>query len=228
MSLTFIHIGKNGGGTIIETLRSKTLTIEGKKCKFVFDQNHCKKLSGGNTKYTFFVRDPVTRFISGFLYVLVYYEKSKRFPTLLKYKNKFPTPNDLALALTSDDVKTKQFAYEAMNNVVHIKDNLETYLKSSENIKNHKDKICFVGRFEHFEEDLIKLKKKVGLSHSEGSEIPHYRNMNIYDHMKHLDKKAIENIRQYYHKDYEIIQTLINEGHLPNNYINEITNALFK
>ena len=72
LSLTHIHIGKTGGGSIIDILKNKKLIINEKEYKFAFDIDHQKKLVDKNGKYIFYIRDPVSRFISAFIYVMVF------------------------------------------------------------------------------------------------------------------------------------------------------------
>ena len=154
---------------------------------------------------------------------MIWNKTKQRWPRLEKYKKKFKTPNELALALSSDHKDTK-FAKEAMRHIIHVKDSLGTYLKNTNNIKKFKNNIFFVGRFEHFSEDFEKLQNLV---HLNDVKLKHLRNMTEYNDLKHLDKKAVDNLREWYKKDYDTIRTLIDCSLLPSDYMDEIKNAVY-
>ena len=72
MRYYIIHIGKCGGGTLIQEMR-KTV----KK----YSRCHCEKpktIVSKNVKYIILIRDPINRFISAFNFTIQYLDYNKK------------------------------------------------------------------------------------------------------------------------------------------------------
>merc|ERR1712113_29995 len=89
---------------------------------------------------------------------------------------------------------------------------------------------AFVGRTEHFDEDFAHLVAALQARGALMGTLPlRLRPAHVMPqrlaHLRHLGECARENLRHWYHEDYEIISHLIYIGALPASYAAEI-NAL--
>lgn len=175
-------------------------------------------------KFIFFVRNPISRFSSAFMFSMIddYFPKQNCINIRTKY-GIFKTPNDLAEAIYTEDDELRTLAQNAMNNIYHM-DSIKRYLISCENIKKNKDKILFVGRFEHFSEDIENLCKLCNVTLP--ANIPHFHDLaqhhSDYRDVTKLTKKAKDNLKKWYSDDFKLIHTLIEINKLSNNYMAEL------
>lgn len=101
----------------------------------------------------------------------------------------------------------------AMNNVSHLKLDINWYLINIENLKKNKDKILFVGTLETIKNDFNKLINLLEIKNITLQKV-HTTPQN-YKYMYKLSNIGINNIINHYKKDYDIIYYLID-----NNFIN--------
>jgi hypothetical protein len=180
----FIHIGKTGGSAIKYSLREKSSftrsLVKSDKKLFLMGYGHNFRFNDlDDNEFCFFVvRDPISRFISGF-YSRLREGKPKNFnpwkPGELKAFKIFKTPNQLAEALSSSDLNMKRKAEEAMQAIGHVNSSYWDWFISPEYIIKNKFKIIAIltqedlsGDFEKFtaEQNLnIKLPKDEIKSH---------------------------------------------------------------
>jgi len=145
----FFHIGKTGGGSVRQFLAPLRHSWAGAGHQFDLEKVS-EKWPGAPV--VFFVREPLSRFVSGFNnYRRAAEQKDKRPNTrdIIVY-NIFPTANDLAEALTSDDEFTLSAAHWAMSRLGFIARHLTANLGSPDNVDRHRDHIAFIGNFEDF------------------------------------------------------------------------------
>ena len=176
-------------------------------------------------KFVFFVRDPMKRFISAFTFTMIddYFKKQDCLKFRSLYGNDFKTPNDLAESIYTDCQTKQTLAQNAMKEIYHM-ESIKRYLISPENLKQLKDNILFVGRFEHFEHDAIQLCYLLGVDKPDI--VPHFHNLSEkhdnYKDMFYLSDIAKRNLRMWYQHDYELIKTLIDLNKIDSTYIDEL------
>lgn len=154
----FLHIGKTGGSAIKEALENQSET-----------SRYLLKLHGHGVSLSdipkgelavFFLRDPISRFISGF-----YSRKRKGQPRYFFEWNDlekavfecFSTPNELASALSDRNSKNYSLAVEGMENIRHFKRYDMWYEDFDYFLARRKD-ILFVGFQESLDADFERLK----------------------------------------------------------------------
>jgi hypothetical protein len=226
-TIHLLHIGKTGGSTIKSTLQRYHMKL--KNGLFLVETSgHDKKLGSSPGEYAFFVRDPVRRFVSGFISRLredrpLYYDKHS---TIESWAFRiFKTPNQLAEALSSEDADLKFSAIKAINNIKHTKWDIHYYLVSKENVLHHLDKIMFVGRTECLDNDfqkflgMMQMPKLILLKDDKST----HKTPKKYSEMKKLSSLAVKNLLEWYKSDYEIINVLIEKKLLPEEYKKMLT-----
>lgn len=208
----FIHIGKTAGTAIKSSLNYKKLTIRDNYILVL--QNHGFKLKDvPKDEYVFFiVRDPLSRFISGF-----YSRYRKGLPRIYSpwtageemAFSEFQTPNELGEALSSLDSEKRKRAEIAMSSIGHVNTSYYTWFHSSEILRKNSDKIRFVGVQENLNEEFIRFKSIFGLDDSiqlPKDEVKSHKTPTDLD--KFLNESAVVNLRKYYALDYEFLDIL--------------------
>ncbi|MDD5275273.1 MAG: sulfotransferase family 2 domain-containing protein [Methylovulum sp.] len=204
----FLHIGKTGGSAIKLAL---TQTTNNSHYTFRYRPHQIilRDVPEGE-KVVFFLRDPISRFISGF-YSRLRQGKPKYFAPWSDLEKVafeyFHTPKQLAQALSSDDAGQKAKAEEAMNNIQHINQSYWRWFDNEVYLRRRQTDIFFIGRQEHLNKDFEMLKTKLDVT--DGIDLPDndveaHRNPANLD--KALDPVAIENLQQWYKKDYLFIK----------------------
>jgi hypothetical protein len=194
--LHFIHIGKTGGSAIKHALSGDLVTD---KYQIVIHNHFVKArhLPKGSD-FFFVVRDPASRFVSGF------YSRLRNSKTWSKDETDcfktFKTPNELAESITSKDKRFRKAAIRAMNSVQHISDDMCDYVQDYDLTRCH---AVWVGRQEFLGTDFEELKRTIGLpaeiSLPQDQRTAH-RTPRGFD--KKLSYLAIENLRSWYQKDF--------------------------
>jgi len=204
----FIHIGKTGGSAIKYVLMNYKSTPN---CE-IFFYGHAVGLMNikRGDRVIFFLRDPIKRFVSAFYgrqredkprYYSPWSDEEKRAFKIFK------TPNELALALSSNDEKLKQEAIRAMRGIAHIKNSYWDWFCNENYMLSRKRDIYFIGFQESLSSDFEKLKVKLNLP--DEAKLP-TDNINAHKNPQNVDKrldaKAIENLKEWYKRDYEFIE----------------------
>jgi hypothetical protein len=211
-SIHFIHIGKTGGSSVRYALSNPSCE---QRYKFFF-HNHDVRLEDipREQKVFFFLRDPCTRFVSGF-YSRQRMGKPKYYQPWTSGEalafSKFDTPNALAESLSSEDNALRQAAFEAMSNIMHVKDSYLYWFKSQEYFLSRLSDILFVGFQESLETDFLKFKEKLGLT----SEVFLPSNKNVAHKTpssldKNLSSEAKKNLMEWYAQDYIFLKLVKN------------------
>lgn len=199
-----LHIGKTGGTAIREAISLNPLSSQymlvHRKHKV-----HLKHIPKGE-KVIFFLRDPLSRFVSSF-----YSRKRKGMP---RYSNQwtpkealafsqFSTANELGLALSSPDIEHRKTAEEAMKSIGHVKNFFWDWFGDKEYFNKRKDDIFFIGYQENLNKDFQKLKLLCGLDPKITLPTdPFKAHKFLGNDDKNLDKKAEDALKQWYAKDY--------------------------
>lgn len=233
--MLLIHVGKCGGSNIsylfkdihnvnIKTIHAESTNIYIKKKK-IKENNLC-----------LLVRDPITRYLSVFYYwknLYIKYLNNKNIPhkkNVKRYKiffDYFKDANHLAESLFNKDITIRKKCLLALNNIVHFKQGFKFYLCDKETIKNNINNFKFIIRQEHYNNDFIKyydymcniynIKKK--LDYFIINKRNKRNNTDKFNNKKKLSKLAINNLRKYFIKDYEILEYLTEVKLLSKDYI---------
>lgn len=199
-----MHISKAGGTAVKFALKNCHFT----KKYVILVHPHAFNLEdlAASHKVVFFVRDPITRFVSGF--------NSRFRGGQPRYQGTwsqeeatafeiFQRPGQLAEALSTEDPVLHMKALHAMNNIGHVRSSLARWLISPEYLSSKADQILFIGFLENLELDFTKLKAILGLPQELSlplDEIMAHRTPASMD--RHLSPLARQNLEQWYVRDY--------------------------
>lgn len=204
----FLHIGKTGGTAIKEALKNQTVTSS---CKiFLHGHRFTLRTVPQGDKCVFFVRDPVSRFVSAF-----YSRQRMGQPRYLVPWSKaeersfsyFKTPNQLALALSSEDEAQQKQAKYAMRCITHVNTSFATWLGDEEYFLSRLEDVLLIGHQESLTADFSSLKRLLTLSDAvklPEDEAKSHQNSNAFD--KRIDEKARQNLQAWYANDYEYLK----------------------
>jgi len=154
----FLHIRKTGGTAIIEALKpvAQSHGIE--------LHPHATKLRDvpDHHQVIFFVRHPVSRFVSGFYSRLRrghprhHYEWN---PAETRAFSHFQKANELAEALSSPNPAIAEQAQEAMRGISHLKNTYKEWFSGEEELEERLSSILLLGLQEELASDFERLKR---------------------------------------------------------------------
>jgi hypothetical protein len=202
----FLHIGKTGGSAVKSVLKEFIETPQ-----YILNlHGHATALNDvpeGNS-VVFFLRDPVSRFVSGF-----YSRKRKgqpRYYSEWSPKEKevfehFATPNEIAISLANDQSEDHSLAKMAMESVQHFKPYSKWYV-DFDYFKLRLDDILFIGFQESLDADFMALKNILKIPQDitlPTDDIIAHRNPKGID--KSICENGIEALREWYSDDLKFI-----------------------
>lgn len=217
MKYKFLHIPKTGGTIIKSTLipnykkHPAQKPFLSTKIPDFFISDHEQIYHKDNSKYIFFVRDPINRFIShyNFLKFNNQYDTHKYFTGPSMFKNIIG--NDInKFILKSDSDLFKKF--------VNFHTRISHTLK---NIDDETNNILMVGTTENLENDfkkmceLISYKNFIELNYKYSNRKPKNINTNI-------TKESKEKLRYILNTEYKQIEKLVNLNFLESDYLDKI------
>ena len=201
-----LHIGKTGG-TALKT----ALAGAASPTHVLILEDHPTRLRSipVGERVAFFVRDPLTRFVSGFL--------SRQRKGRPRYFHdwsaeeaeafaRFHTPNQLACALSSAEPAEREAAERAMRAIQHVRDSYWTWFESEAYLRRRREDVFFVGAQETLELDLARLSAKLGLAEPPSlprGDVAAHRNPAGLD--RALDATAERNLKAWYAADYRFL-----------------------
>jgi len=205
--LHFLHIGKTGGSAVKHVFTHHPI---GRRYAIILHE-HSTRLPDvpRGEKVIFFLRDPISRFVSAF--------QSRRREDKPRYFypwtegeriafEEFDTPNQLALALSSSDGMKKERAEAAMRNISHVKVSYWNWFQNEEYLKSRLSDLYFIGFQERLVDDFEILKSRIGLP--ESARLPDddvLANKNPNDEHADLDDEAVANLQAWYEDDFRLI-----------------------
>lgn len=228
----FIHIPKSGGYGLDILLTTHL--------KENYNKIHLEKIKPvPNEKYIIWIRNPITRFVSAFNYIVKFikepfiYEYIEKDFNFMKTFSKFKNANDLAekiysdkdafKLLSNDSTKTpmcmiKRWWLSMYKNHFCPEDMFKgiSWYLDDHFLKNHHKKILFCGQLEYFEEDVAKLCKLLNI---ENTYKPY--NINTLKLSKYLSPLAIKNLKKFYLNDYKCLDKLVYYGLINKERLNE-------
>jgi hypothetical protein len=203
-----LHIGKTGGTAVKAALREHCNSGD-----FVITLNphtvHLRDIPQGD-QVVFFLRDPVARFVSGFLsrqrkgQPRYYTEWSTGEKAAFE---RFSTPNSLALALTSPDPEEQAAAHRAMLAIEHVKDSYIRWFESEAYFLSRLPDITLIGFQETLNDDFEQLKRMLSLPADlrlPSDPIKSHRNPENLD--SSLGEQALHNLGEWYKSDFEFLE----------------------
>jgi hypothetical protein len=213
----FLHIGKTGGTAIKSAMLENNGVVLKKyliknKCLFALHKHNFHLDSVKDGEYAFFViRDPIERFVSGF-----YSRMRKGLPH--KYNrwrpeeeqafNFFSTPNQLAEALSNSDPKIREEAISAMKNILHVRNSVWEWFLNEEFFLKNKHKFVFILKQKTLNHDFKAFQDSLRVDLGELPTDP----IKAHQMPTNLDKKlsdlAIQNLKDWYKRDYEFLDML--------------------
>jgi len=203
-----LHVSKTGGTAVKHALRPH------RSCRRhqLFLHPHGTRLRDipPGDKVVFFLRDPVTRFVSAF--------NSRRNRGRPRYNvpwtaeeelafGRFDSAGSLALALVSDDEEDRDAAVRAMRSIGLLRDRFDYWLESEDYLLSRSDDVLLIGLQESLDEDFEVLKD---ILHLPGSLV-----LPVDDVRAHratpggadaLDNAARDALRQWYAADYRLLE----------------------
>ena len=202
----FLHIPKTGGTALTAALSGHETSSD---YEIVLHDGHELKLSDVplGEKVFFFMRDPISRFVSDFYgrqrQDLPRYDHVPWEPNEEAVFRRFSTPNELALALSSDNQQLQIAAATGIKSLLHLKAPLQTWFKSESYLLSRRSDILLIGFQETMNEDFELLRRIVNLPAEVNlpqDEVAAHKNPIHVD--RRLDAEAIRNLKVWYEKDY--------------------------
>lgn len=206
-----LHIGKTGGTALKHALRA----CPGPESLRLLLHGHVVPLSAIplRDEVFFFLRDPVSRYVSGFNSRLREGRPSNQrswTPGERRAFERFGTPDELARALSADDQRVSAEARDAMARIGHVRYPLSRWLGDAELLRKHRDRIVLIGCVDTLESDFERLKDALGLPAScrlpDSHDAAHRAPSNGSNGSTALSDDAVVNLRQWYRADYDLIE----------------------
>ncbi len=203
-----IHVGKTGGTAIKFAL--KPYYRHGRFVIYPHSHSFTLKDAPVGEGIIFFLRDPITRYVSGF-----YSRQREGRPRLYSpwtpdekvVFERFTTPNQLAESLSSSVTSEQEFAKFAMNSIKHVRNHYWYWFGDEEYFSSRQSDIFFIGFQETLDHDFEILKRKLKLPAKTvlpTNAIVAHRNPESLD--RKLSDQAVKNLRDWYSQDYEFIE----------------------
>ncbi|MGB1251985.1 MAG: sulfotransferase family 2 domain-containing protein [Candidatus Promineifilaceae bacterium] len=206
-ALHFLHLGKTGGSAIRSTLKP----YRSHGCYQLHLHPHTTALNdipiGG--KVFFFVRDPISRFVSGF-----YSGKRQGQPL---YNNRwsvhervafanFETPNNLACALSDENQNKRKLAEHTMQKIRHVRDSYWRWFRDPDYFASRSADILFIGSQAQLNSDFEVLKSLIGLPHDLSLPTDEVQSHKTPAHLdRYLSERAIVNLTKWYSADFHFV-----------------------
>jgi hypothetical protein len=202
----FLHIGKTGGSAVKSVLNdfqgtpAYSLELHGHEATL-------KDVPKGEF-VVFFLRDPLSRFISGFYsrqrkgQPRYYSEWSSKEREVFEH---FSTPNEIAVSLAKEQSDDHALAIMAMKNVQHFKPYNKWYV-GFDYFQSRLDDILFVGFQESLDADFIKLKSILEIPQNitlPTDDVAAHKNPKNVD--KSIDEIGISALIDWYSDDFKFI-----------------------
>lgn len=206
-SIHFLHIGKTGGTAIKYALEQYPATRRYAILLHPHSVRLCDIPKG--EKVIFFLRDPVSKFVSGFHSRQRRGEPKFSAPWTADERSAFEdfgTPNQLATAISSQDLERKERAHRAMKCIPHVRASYWDWFGSEEYFESRQADIFFIGFQESLAEDFETLRLRLDLPQNvklPTDDVLAHRSPQDLD--KTLTDEAIENLKKWYREDIKFI-----------------------
>jgi hypothetical protein len=214
MALHFIHVSKSGGSTLRYAIREARKVNGGKldsQWGPIWGHNHLFTMSDleEGEMAVFALRDPITRFVSGFYSRLR--EGAPRYHIRHTRAERrafgwFSTPQALADALAEKRGRDNRRARIAMDSIGHVKRRMTFWTGKPDYLRRHLDQVLYVARQETLSEDWERLKELLDMPREvmlSGDDTIAHRTDYIGDRV--ISEKGTRALRKWYAEDYELL-----------------------
>jgi hypothetical protein len=203
-----LHIRKTGGTALQNALR-RCAVPSGVRVISHPHGIHLADIPRGD-EVVFVLRDPLSRFVSGFNGRLREGSPAHSSPMTRAEKRAFrhfATPDELGLGLSAEDPAVRAEAEFAMRHIRHVQTGLDLWLGSPQLVRDRADSILMAGSVETLEADFETLKTVLELpadcslprDAAKAHRAPGTQPAALSD-------AAAANLRRWYRKDYELIE----------------------
>jgi hypothetical protein len=199
----FLHIGKTGGTAVKLALKPYRVTARYAITRHGHRQTLRQVPEGDGV--IFFLRNPLTRFVSAFNSRLRQGEPRFSNPWTEGERaafSEFNTPSRLAEALSAGDEQLRNRATAAMRSIGHVCDSYWKWFESEEYFLSRIDDVVFIGFQESLSKDFESLKTILGLPAAlslPSDEILAHKSPGHLD--KNLSDLAAANLSNWYRED---------------------------
>jgi Sulfotransferase family len=204
----FLHIGKTGGTAVKHALAQMSESARSRLKIHGHDKTFMEIVCG--QRIIFFLRDPISRFISAFY--------SRRRQGRPKYDSpwseaeraafeRFATPNELGMALSSGDDGERNAAVAAMQSIYHIKSPYADWLGDEQYFLSRIGDVFFIGFQETLDNDFRALKDKLSLAELislPSDDLQAHKNPPGLD--RSLSELAQESLQKWYAQDFACVE----------------------
>ena len=162
--LNILHIGKTGGTALKHVLAEYASSS---RYELLF-RGHDVTLPDvpKDERYMFLIRDPLSRFVSAFNGRLREDRPRYHYPWREEERiafARFKTPDQLAVALSSDDEEERQAAERAMRGIGHVNTPYTFWFPDESAFRARLRDLFFIGLQDRLDDDFESLKRKLGL-----------------------------------------------------------------
>jgi hypothetical protein len=123
---------------------------------------------------------------------------------------RFPTPNDLAEALSDPDEMRQDRAFTAIEAIIHTRLHFTYWLKDIRYLESRMDRIAFIGFQETYDDDLHRLLRVLGVRRQREIPVVHQAPTSSGTT---LSEAAITNLEAWYARDREIYVWALEQRH---------------
>ena len=205
--LNVLHIGKTGGTALKHVLRENR---EAASHQLLF-RGHDVTLADipRDEQYMFLIRDPLTRFVSAFNGRLREDRPRYHYPWRDEERIAFAiftTPDQLAVALSSDDAEERAQAEAAMHGIGHVNTPYTFWFPDERAFRARLPDLFFVGLQDRLDEDFELLKQKLelpaGAAMPRDEKVAHKTPAGFE---AQLSERGRENLERWYARDVELV-----------------------
>lgn len=204
----FLHIGKTGGTSLKKLTKTYGIrrTGDGQRLIMHSHSTSLPEVLGRHRRNTaaFFLRDPVTRFVSGFNSRLREGAPIAHIPWKPEERlafERFSAPNDLAEALSAPSHLIQDRAFTAMRAMVHTRMHYKHWLRGADYLQDRLSRITFIGFQETYVEDVARFARILGLPDNVQLEHHHQAPANM---STEISANGRANLERWYAEDYVI------------------------
>jgi len=173
-------------------------------------QTQLKKIPDGE-KVIFFIREPLERFCRAFLNRKHLGKPFYQSPWSLEEKEAFEyflSPNQLAEALSSNDLSERFKASRAMAGITHLSSLASTRLGSYEELLKRQQDIIFIGIADQIPNTVNELITSLQLDMPEPKKLKNTQKYFETVYSNDLSDKATHNLKTYYARDIELYKKI--------------------
>lgn len=202
-----LHIGKTGGSAVKHAVAHH---LEGPSVRLILHPHriHLRDVPQ-QEGLVFFVRDPLSRFVSGFNSRLRQGRPRYFRPwnnTEVVVFQRFATPDMLGRALGAEDPEIRSLAEVAMRGIGHVRSSYWDWFEDETLFRKRLDDFVFIGEQEALAADFEALKVKLGLPAELAlptDEVIAHKTPPDCD--THLSEDAAGNLAAWYSREYEFL-----------------------